>query len=170
MRNDGLRLTPFRGVRYVPDRVGSLAAVTSPPYDVVVRPDGLHELQTADPYNIVRLILPQAADPATGHRNAAQTMDRWRREGILVQDDEPALYVYEQRNGDLLQRGLIGTLRLSRPEDGIVLDPFCGTGTTMLAALKLGRKSVGIDISPEYIALATERCRISDETVLTLET
>lgn len=121
MRNDGLRLTPFRGVRYVPDRVGSLAAVTSPPYDVVVRPDGLHELQTSDPYNIVRLILPQAADPATGHRNAAETMDRWRRDGILVQDDEPALYVYEQRNGDLLQRGLIGNLRLSRPEDGIVL-------------------------------------------------
>jgi uncharacterized protein (DUF1015 family) len=121
MRNDGLRLAPFRGVRYVPDRVGSLAAVTSPPYDVVVRPDGLHELQTADPYNIVRLILPQAADAATGHRDAAQTLDRWRREGILAQDEEPAFYVYEQRNGDLLQRGLIGNLRLSRPEDKIVL-------------------------------------------------
>lgn len=121
MRSDGLRLTPFRGVRYVPDRVSSLAAVTSPPYDVVVRPDGLHELQTADPYNIVRLILPQAADPATGHRNAAQTLARWRGEGILTQDEEPAFYVYEQRGGDVLQRGLIGTLRLSRPEDGIVL-------------------------------------------------
>ncbi|NEE49441.1 DUF1015 domain-containing protein, partial [Streptomyces sp. SID8455] len=28
----GLRLIPFRGLRYVPERVGSLAAVTSPPY------------------------------------------------------------------------------------------------------------------------------------------
>ncbi|GAA3239941.1 hypothetical protein GCM10020256_61500 [Streptomyces thermocoprophilus] len=54
---------PFRGLRYDPDRVGSLAAVTSPPYDVVVRPDGLHHLEAADPYNIVRLILPQARTP-----------------------------------------------------------------------------------------------------------
>ena len=60
----GLELTPFRGLRYDPDRVGSLAAVTSPPYDVVVRPDGLHRLQDADPYNIVRLILPQATTPS----------------------------------------------------------------------------------------------------------
>ena len=53
----GLRLIPFRGLRYVPERVGSLAAVTSPPYDVVVRPDGLLHLESADPHNIVRLIL-----------------------------------------------------------------------------------------------------------------
>ncbi|MYV61961.1 DUF1015 family protein, partial [Streptomyces sp. SID4931] len=58
--DQGLRLIPFRGLRYVPERVGSLAAVTSPPYDVVVRPDGLHHLESADPHNIVRLILPQA--------------------------------------------------------------------------------------------------------------
>ncbi|PGH51117.1 DUF1015 family protein, partial [Streptomyces sp. Ru87] len=63
-RNDGLRLSPFRGLRYAPERIGSLAAVTSPPYDVVVRPDGLRHLETADPHNIVRLILPQAASPA----------------------------------------------------------------------------------------------------------
>ncbi|TGA88987.1 DUF1015 family protein [Streptomyces palmae] len=60
----GLQLAPFRALRYVPERVGSLAAVTSPPYDVVVRPDGLRALETADPYNIVRLILPQADTPA----------------------------------------------------------------------------------------------------------
>ena len=31
-----------------------------------------------------------------------------------------------------------------------VLDPFCGTGTTMIAALRYGRNSIGIDIDPEY--------------------
>jgi DNA modification methylase len=31
-----------------------------------------------------------------------------------------------------------------------VLDPFCGTGTTMIAALRYGRNSIGIDIEPEY--------------------
>jgi DNA modification methylase len=44
------------------------------------------------------------------------------------------------------------------PEGGIVLDPFCGTGTTLLAASRLKRKSVGIDISSRYIQLSQERC------------
>lgn len=43
------------------------------------------------------------------------------------------------------------------PPDGIVIDPFCGTGTTLVAAQKLGRKSIGIDISEEYLKLAKER-------------
>ncbi|MGW0551183.1 DUF1015 family protein [Streptomyces altiplanensis] len=117
----GLRLAPFRGLRYVPERVSSLAAVTSPPYDVVVRPDGLHHLESADPYNIVRLILPQAATSATRNQQAADTLHHWLSEGVLALDPEPALYVYEQRSGDLLQRGLIGALALTPPAEGIVL-------------------------------------------------
>ncbi|MFD5452963.1 DUF1015 domain-containing protein [Streptomyces sp. NPDC127100] len=118
----GLELTPFRGLRYDPDRVGSLAAVTSPPYDVVVRPDGLLHLESADPYNIVRLILPQAATPEARNEQAADTLRRWRSEGVLTADAEPGLYVYEQRDGTgLLQRGIIGALRVSDPADGVVL-------------------------------------------------
>ncbi len=117
----GLRLAPFRGLRYVPERVGSLAAVTSPPYDVVVRPDGLRHLETADPHNIVRLILPQAATADDRHRQAAETLRRWQDEQVLAADPEPALYVYEQRGEGILQRGLIGALRLTPREEGIVL-------------------------------------------------
>jgi uncharacterized protein (DUF1015 family) len=120
-RSPGLEIHPFRGLRYAPSRVRSLAAVTSPPYDVVVRPDGLHHLETADPYNIVRLILPQAGDPAARHRLAADTLRRWRAEGVLLPDPRPALYVYEQRRGELLQRGVIGLLALSEPAEGVVL-------------------------------------------------
>ncbi|MYW44331.1 DUF1015 domain-containing protein [Streptomyces sp. SID161] len=118
----GLELIPFRGLRYDPDRVGSLASVTSPPYDVVVRPDGLHHLQSADPHNIVRLILPQAGTPSARTEQAADTLRRWLDEGILTADAEPGLYVYEQRDGDgMLQRGVIGTLRVSEPSEGVVL-------------------------------------------------
>ncbi|MFE3167215.1 DUF1015 domain-containing protein [Streptomyces sp. NPDC059224] len=118
----GLELNPFRGLRYDPDRVGSLAAVTSPPYDVVVRPDGVHHLQSADPYNIVRLILPQAGTPSAGTEQAADTLKRWQAEGILTADPEPGLYVYEQHDGDgMLQRGVIGALRVSEPSEGVVL-------------------------------------------------
>jgi uncharacterized protein (DUF1015 family) len=118
----GLELTPFRGLRYDPDRVGSLAAVTSPPYDVVVRPDGLHHLESSDPYNIVRLILPQAATPSARNEQAAETLHRWLSEGVLTTDPEPGLYVYEQQDGDgMLQRGIIGALRVSDPAEQVVL-------------------------------------------------
>lgn len=118
----GLELTPFRGLRYDPDRVGSLAAVTSPPYDVVVRPDGLLHLESADPHNIVRLILPQAATPEARNEQAARTLRRWTTEGVLTTDPEPGLYVYEQRDREgMLQRGIIGALRVSDPDEQVVL-------------------------------------------------
>jgi uncharacterized protein (DUF1015 family) len=118
----GLELSPFRGLRYDPDRVGSLASVTSPPYDVVVRPDGVHHLQSADPYNIVRLILPQAGTPSARTEQAADTLRRWLDEGILTADPEPGLYVYEQQDeSGMLQRGVIGALRVSEPAEGVVL-------------------------------------------------
>ena len=119
--DNGLRLAPFRGLRYVPGRVGSLAAVTSPPYDVVVRPDGQRHLETADPYNVVRLILPDAETADARHRKAGATLTRWLDDGVLAPDPRPALYVYQQIDGDHLQRGVIGALRLSPPEDGVVL-------------------------------------------------
>lgn len=53
------------------------------------------------------------------------------------------------------------------PKDGVVLDPFSGTGTTMKVAYELGRKSVGIDLSNEYIKLAKQRiCQESGNFIL----
>jgi DNA modification methylase len=45
----------------------------------------------------------------------------------------------------------------SCPPNGIVLDPMCGSGTTLVVAKKLGRKYIGIDINPEYVDIAIER-------------
>lgn len=41
--------------------------------------------------------------------------------------------------------------------DDTVLDPFCGTGTTMLAAMKTGRNSIGVEADPAYCRLAKRR-------------
>ena len=40
-----------------------------------------------------------------------------------------------------------------------VVDPFCGSGTTMLAAMKAGRNSIGIEIDPNYCKLTEDRLR-----------
>jgi site-specific DNA-methyltransferase (adenine-specific) len=40
-----------------------------------------------------------------------------------------------------------------------VVDPFCGSGTTMVAAMKAGRNSVGIEIDPQYCRMAEDRLR-----------
>jgi site-specific DNA-methyltransferase (adenine-specific) len=39
----------------------------------------------------------------------------------------------------------------------VVLDPFAGTGTTLLAALKWGREAIGVELVPRYAKLAEER-------------
>ena len=48
------------------------------------------------------------------------------------------------------------------PEASLILDPFCGSGTTCVAAKMLGRNYIGIDISEEYCQIARERIRAVD--------
>ena len=43
------------------------------------------------------------------------------------------------------------------PPDGIVLDPFMGSGTTAIVSKKLGRNYIGIELNEEYIKMAKEK-------------
>jgi site-specific DNA-methyltransferase (adenine-specific) len=42
-------------------------------------------------------------------------------------------------------------------EGDVILDPFVGSGTTMIVCKKLGRSSIGIEINPEYVEIAKKR-------------
>lgn len=45
------------------------------------------------------------------------------------------------------------------PKDGVVLDPFVGSGTTVMVANQLGRQGIGLDLNPKYLKLAQERIK-----------
>ncbi|MEO1721006.1 MAG: site-specific DNA-methyltransferase [Pseudomonadota bacterium] len=54
-------------------------------------------------------------------------------------------------------------VRLVTPRDGVVLDPFMGSGTTALAAIQEGRPFVGIERDPDFFDLSVERVRRDTE-------
>lgn len=86
------------------------------------------------------------------HPNGSKPADVW---DIIPEDTQRRQSHFAPYPVDLCRIPILATC----PEGGIVLDPFCGTGTTMVAARKLGRKSVGIDISRQYLESAIDRCR-----------
>jgi site-specific DNA-methyltransferase (adenine-specific) len=62
----------------------------------------------------------------------------------------------------LLERLLL----MSSDEGDIVLDPFVGTGTTAIAAKKLGRRFIGIDIDYKYVEITNRKLDITEPTVI----
>jgi len=66
--------------------------------------------------------------------------------------------VSKEKTGHPCQMPLEVMMRIIRITDcKLVIDPFCGSGTTLLAAKKLGIKSIGIDKSPAYCQIAADR-------------
>ena len=55
------------------------------------------------------------------------------------------------------QKLIVDCIKAGCPENGIVLDPFMGAGTTALVARKLNRNFIGIELNPEYIKIANNR-------------
>ena len=52
---------------------------------------------------------------------------------------------------------IISRLAVRCPDDGIIFDPFLGSGTTAVAAERLGRRWIGIEMEPKYCAIAQAR-------------
>lgn len=104
-------IKPFKGIRYNLEKA-VLKQVIAPPYDVIS--DKMREtLEIKSPYNIVKLLLPQGEDK---YRNARKMLDSWIEEGILIKDDKPCFYLYEQEYelyGKKYNRsGFIGLVKL----------------------------------------------------------
>lgn len=57
------------------------------------------------------------------------------------------------------QELIIDCIKAGCPENGIVLDPFMGSGTTAIVARKLNRNYIGFELNDEYIKIADKRIR-----------
>ncbi|MDR1015483.1 MAG: site-specific DNA-methyltransferase [Coriobacteriales bacterium] len=84
------------------------------------------------------------------HPDGAKLGDVW---DIIPEDSQKRKTHFAPYPSDLCRTPVLTTC----PPDGLVLDPFCGTGTTMEVAYENNRKSIGIDIAQSYLSLAKER-------------
>ncbi|MGQ9681534.1 MAG: DUF1015 domain-containing protein [Anaerolineae bacterium] len=117
----------FPAVRYTPSFKGDYGQLVAPPYDVI-GPADLQRLWDRSPYNVVRLILP-AGDLLPdqrdrGYQLAAERLRRWKAEGVLVADPNPALYYYRQQfqlahGRRLTRQGFFALARLTEWNQGI---------------------------------------------------
>ena len=79
----------------------------------------------------------------------AKASSIWRFKPVPRKEAHPAPFP--------LELPLRAIYSMSGKEKKVVLDPFCGTGTTLVAAKLLGQHFLGIDISPVYAQYARER-------------
>ena len=83
--------------------------------------------------------------------NGSMISDVWQ---IIPEDTQGRKLHFAPFPEDLVKTPIV----LTCPPNGIVLDPFVGTGTTSYVATQLGRRSIGIDMAQEYLELAEDRC------------
>lgn len=84
------------------------------------------------------------------HPNGSKPSDVW---DIVPEDTQRRDAHFAPYPMDLCRIPILATC----PEGGTVLDPFCGTGTTLMAALDLRRNGIGIDVSPAYADMTKTR-------------
>ncbi len=100
MEKEGVQMAnikPLRGLRFNPEKVGDLAKVVSPPYDVISR-ETMENLYKNHANSIINLELGrQSGSPDDEiYRHAADIFHQWLENNIFLKDQKPAFYYYVQ--------------------------------------------------------------------------
>jgi uncharacterized protein (DUF1015 family) len=121
-------ISPFRALRYDPARV-SLSQVATQPYDKITS-EMREGYYASSPNNLVRIILgkpdPADHDQENVYTRAAGFFGDWRKQGVLLQDDQPSIYTYLERftapgsKTEMERRGFIALGRLEDYSAGVV--------------------------------------------------
>lgn len=122
------RLSPFKGIRYNPDRISSMADVVSPPYDVISETEQA-VFHNRSPFNVIRMELGQKR-PGDGkhdnpHTRARDYLRAWLEDGTLVQEETPAVYLtateFGTVSGTYTRWGLMVSVGLEPFSEGGIL-------------------------------------------------
>jgi len=112
-------ILPFKGIRYNPEKITDFSKVITPPYDVI-SDDERENYYQLHPNSIIRLILgkdlPGDNDSTNKYTRAADFFGSWRNDEVLIQETEPAIYVYAQEftleNKKYTRKGIISLVKL----------------------------------------------------------
>ena len=164
-------ISSFRGLRYDLDVVGDLGTVAAPPYDVIP-PDALEWFEQASPYNVVRLILGRQEAGSDQYTRAAETLEAWIRDGVLVRDDRDRLTVYEQRfivgDRERVQRGVLAAADIEE-EPRSILPHERTMAAPVEDRLKLLR-ATRVNLSPVFAVYSSDDGGARDVIARTVET
>ena len=93
------RVISFRGIRFNPDKIDDMAAVVTPPYDVIDSA-AQKKYYEKSPYNVIRLELgyqyPEDNEKNNRYTRAARDYREWLENEVLIRESKPAFYLYEQ--------------------------------------------------------------------------
>lgn len=78
----------------------------------------------------------------------------WNGGGSLLAENGPARAIHPTQKPIKLMRAVLGMVT---GDGDVVVDPYCGTGTTLRAAKDLGRRAIGIEIEERYCDIAARR-------------
>jgi uncharacterized protein (DUF1015 family) len=115
------QLKPFKAYRPKPELAGQVAAV---PYDVV-NTDEAKALAAGNPHSFLHVGRPEIDLPADMDIHADEVYAQGVKalqglisSGTLLHEDQPCLYIYQQRMGDHVQAGLVGLCSVKEYEEG----------------------------------------------------
>ena len=117
------KLKPFRAWRPRPD---VCVQVASPPYDVLSSAEA-REMAANNPLSFLHVVKPEIdLEPGTDvyaaevYATGAANLRRLVDDGVLVREEEPALYLYRQRMGDHVQTGLVAGASVDEYEADLI--------------------------------------------------
>ena len=157
---------PFKGILYNTRKINNLADVTAPPFDVISEQEQIR-FHERHPQNIIRLTLGKITENDTPTDNrytrAADCLNRWFSDDIMLLDQEPALYLTSMEflaDGNRVTRyGLIALIRLEPFEKGIVLPHEKTFSKVKSERLEL-MKACHANLSPIFSLFSDEENRI----------
>jgi len=162
------QIKAFKAVHYNSEKIDNMSQVVCPPYDVISPKDQAAFYQ-GHPYNYIRILLglDQPADDSRDNKytRARKTFIEWLEKKILIQDQEPCLYIYKQEYKVFGQKkarvGFLGLMDLQDKERAKI---FPHENTHMAAKVDRLRllRNVKASLCPIFVCYSDQYKRIDN--------